>query len=226
VEHVRRIARHLAARDIRLPGGGLLTVENFQVLGRILGVSTGSDTLHYLIEEAFLGGELSDVFLRDVESVLTFTTGPLYAVLHEACYAQGFATKWSAARVRSEFPAFDPAAALDGDDPLMFTGEMIYPWMTEADPVLAPLREAADLLADRDTWPLLYDPIRLGANDVPVAAAVYYSDMYVDRDDSMRTAAAIRGLRPWVTSEYEHDGLRVSRGAVLDRLIAMAHGNV
>jgi hypothetical protein len=107
----------------------------------------------------------------------------------------------------------------------MFTGEMMYPWMIEADPVLAPLREAADLLADRDTWPLLYDPIRLGANGVPVAAAVYYADMYVDRDDSMRTAAAIRGLRPWVTSEYEHDGLRVSHGTVLDRLIAMAHGN-
>ena len=39
VERVRWIARHLAARDIRLPGGGLLTVENFQVLGRILGMS-------------------------------------------------------------------------------------------------------------------------------------------------------------------------------------------
>ena len=226
VERARRIARHLAARDIRLPGGGQLTVENFQVLGRVLGMSTGSHTLHYLIEEAFLGDELSDVFLRDAESALTFTTGPLYAVLHEACYAQGFATKWSAARVRSEFPAFDPAAALSGDAPLMFTGEMMYPWMIEADPVLAPLREAADLLADRDTWPLLYDPIRLGANDVPVAAAVYYADMYIDRDDSMRAAAAIRGLRPWVTSEYEHDGLRVSHGTVLDRLIAMAHGNV
>jgi hypothetical protein len=42
---------------------------------------------------------------------------------------------------------------------------------------------------------------------------------------SLQTAAAIRGLRPWVTNEYEHDGLRVSNGAVLDRLIAMAHGD-
>jgi hypothetical protein len=42
----------------------------------------------------------------------------------------------------------------------------------------------------------------------------------------MRTAAAIRGLRTWVTSEYEHDGLRVSNGRVLDRLIAMNRGDV
>ena len=226
VERARRIARHLSTRDVRLPGGGLLTVQNFQVLGRMLGISTGSHTLHYLLEDAFVGGELSDVFLRGAESQLTFTSGPLYAVLHEACYAQGLATKWSAQRVRSEFPAFDPAAALDGGAPLLFTGEMIYPWMIDADPVLQPLRGAADLLADRDTWAMLYDPVRLGGNAVPVAAAVYFGDMYVDRDDALRTAVAIRGLRPWVTNEYEHDGIRARRGAVLDRLIGMVRGDV
>ena len=63
-----------------------------------------------------------------------------------------------------------------------------------------------------------------GANTVPVAAAIYFNDMYVDRDDSLRTAVAIEGLRPWVTSEYEHDGVRVSEGRVLDRLIALARG--
>jgi hypothetical protein len=50
--------------------------------------------------------------------------------------------------------------------------------------------------------------------------------MYVNREFSMRTAGAIRGLRAWVTSEYEHDGLRVSSGAVLDRLIAMGRGQI
>ena len=88
------------------------------------------------------------------------------------------------------------------------------------------LREAADILAERDDWPPLYDPARLAGNDVPVAAAVYYNDMYVDREFSMRTASAIRGLRTWVTSEYEHDGLRVSGGAVLGRLIGMSRGQI
>jgi pimeloyl-ACP methyl ester carboxylesterase len=222
--HARRIARHLATGDVRLPAGMPLTVENFQALGRMLGMSTGSHQLHYLLENAFTAGELNDEFRYETEHHLTFASGPLYAVLHEACYAQGSATGWSAQRVRAEFPAFDPAVAVEGDDPLSFTGEMIYPWMVAGDPVLQPLREAADLLAERDGWPPLYDPRRLGANEVPAAAAVYFNDMYVDRDDSLRTAVAINGLRPWVTSEYEHDGVRVSEGKVLDRLIGMVRG--
>ena len=48
--------------------------------------------------------------------------------------------------------------------------------------------------------------------------------MYVPRELSMPTAETIRGLRTWVTNEYEHDGIRVSNGKVLDRLIALARG--
>ena len=101
---------------------------------------------------------------------------------------------------------------------------MIYPWMCDLDPALAPLREAADLLAERDGWPPLYDPARLAANEVPAAAAVYHDDLYVPAPLSLRTAAAIRGLRAWVTNEWEHEGLRVSGGKVLARLIAMNSG--
>ncbi|MGH3544517.1 MAG: alpha/beta hydrolase, partial [Mycobacteriales bacterium] len=93
----------------------------------------------------------------------------------------------------------------------------IYPWMFDTDPVLTPLRDVAQRLAERTTWPRLYDADQLAANEVPVAAVVYYDDMYVDTDLSMRTAAAIAGLQPWVTNEYQHDGLHVSDGAVLDR---------
>jgi pimeloyl-ACP methyl ester carboxylesterase len=225
VERARVVVRYLASHDVRLPGGAPLTVEAFQALGRMLGMSTGSHELHYLLEDPFDGdGGLSDAFLHEVQSRLSFADAPLYAVLHEACYAQGSATGWAAQRVRSEFPAFDPQAAIEGTAPLLFTGEMVYPWMIDSDPVLRSLREAADILASRGDWPSLYDPARLAANEVPASAAVYYDDMYVVRDFSMRTAAAIRGLRPWVTNEYEHDGLRV--GTVLDRLIAMNRGDV
>jgi hypothetical protein len=48
--------------------------------------------------------------------------------------------------------------------------------------------------------------------------------MYVPQQYSVQTAARIGGVRRWVTSEYEHDGLRLSRGAVLDRLIGMVRG--
>jgi pimeloyl-ACP methyl ester carboxylesterase len=228
VEQARLVAQQLSGRDVRLPDGGLLSVPAFQSLGSLLGQSTGSHTLHYLLEDPFAGDELSDAFLYAVQARLSFAGAPLYALLHEACYAQGSATRWAAQRIRAEFPEFDAGQGLDEEDgsaPLLFTGEMIYPWMIDADPVLRPLREAADLLAERDDWPPLYDPSRLAANDVPVAAAVYYDDMYVDRELSMATAHSIRGLRPWVTNEYEHDGLRVSSGAVLGRLIDMSRGN-
>ncbi len=228
-EQARRVARYLSDHQVRLPDGGLLSVQAFQSIGSLLGQSTGSHELHYLLEDPFAGEDLSDAFLYAMQARLSFAGAPLYALLHEACYAQGCATRWAAQRIRAEFPEFDAGPAGDEDDgsaPLLFTGEMIYPWMIDADPVLRPLREAADLLAVRDDWPPLYDPSRLAATDVPVAAAVYYDDMYVDREFSMSTAQAIRGLRPWVTNEYEHDGLRVSSGAVLDRLIRMNLGEI
>ena len=224
VDQARRVARHLRDNEVVLPGGAPLTVEAFQSLGRMLDSSTGGDDLHYLIEDPFAGDVLSDAFLHAVQQQLSFAGGPLYAVLHEPSYAQGCATRWSAQRIRAEFGEFDPAAALDGGGPLLFTGEMIYPWMFDADPVLRPLRGAADALAERENWPMLYDAARLAANDVPVAAAVYFNDMYVPAEFSVPTARAIRGLKAWVTSEYDHSGLRVSDGAVLDRLIAMARG--
>ncbi|HEX9031139.1 MAG TPA: alpha/beta fold hydrolase [Streptosporangiaceae bacterium] len=224
VELARRIARHLAASEVVLPSGAPLTVPMFQSLGFGLGMAPGSHQLHYLLDDAFHGDELGDDFLYRAQAMLTFAPGPLYAVLHEACYAQEFATRWSAQRVLGEFPAFDPGAALDGDGPLLFTGEMIYPWMFRADPVLRPLAQAAEILAEHEAWPRLYDPARLSACEVPAAAAVYYDDMYVPQQFSVDTSARIRGLRRWVTSEYQHDGLRVSGGTVLDRLIGMVRG--
>ncbi len=225
LDQARRVARHLRDHQVVLPSGVAFTVEAFQSLGQLLGSSTGGDELHYLIESPFAGGELSDAFLHAVQPHLSYAANPLYAVLHEACYAQRAATRWAAQRIRAEFGEFDPAAALDGDGPLLFTGEMIYRWMFETDPALRPLRGAADVLAEREDWPALYDPARLAANDVPAAAAVYFNDMYVPAEFSVPTAQAVRGLRAWVTSEYEHNGLRASNGAVLDRLIALARGN-
>jgi pimeloyl-ACP methyl ester carboxylesterase len=223
-DRARAVARHLASHEVIMPGGARLTVPAFQSLGRMLGAAGGSDTLHYLLEDAFAGNVISDAFLARAAAELSFAEAPLYALVHEACYAQGAATRWAADRIMAEFGEFDPAAAVDGDITLLFTGEMIYPWMFETDPVLRPLRDAAEELAARESWPRLYDPARLAASDVPAAAAVYFDDMYVPRHLSLPTAAAIRGLRPWVTNEYQHDGLRLSNGGVLDRLIALARG--
>jgi pimeloyl-ACP methyl ester carboxylesterase len=234
VEAVREIVRHLHTTEVTLPDGGRLTPEAFQSLGRMLGTANGSHTLHYLIEDAFVPGlpeqVVSDSFRYEVQGHLSAAGGPLYMVLHEAVYGQRSVapdgTGWAAERVRREFPRFDAAHGTAGHGPVLFTGETIHPWMFVTDPALAPLRETAELLAHREQWPDLYDPAQLARNEVPVAAAIYHDDMYVDTADSLATAGSVRNLRTWVTDEYEHDGLRVSGGRVLDRLVRLVRGEL
>jgi pimeloyl-ACP methyl ester carboxylesterase len=218
------ILAHLAKKKVKLPDGSLLSPRHFQQLGMPFGMSDGFEQVHYLLEEAFVSGprglELSDAFLADVLQMVSFADRPIYAILQEACYTQGAASRWSAERIRAEYPEFEPSP----EHAPLFTGEMIYPLMFEEDRGLQPLREAAEILANYEEWPALYDLERLRANTVPIAAAVYYDDMYVERALSEETAATIAGCRTWVTSEYEHNALRAFGDVVLGRLIAMLHG--
>jgi hypothetical protein len=48
--------------------------------------------------------------------------------------------------------------------------------------------------------------------------------MFVPRAPSEATAERVGGLRTWLTSEYEHDGLRVDGGRVLSRLLDLTRG--
>jgi len=111
------------------------------------------------------------------------------------------------------------------DDVMLLTGEHVFPWTCEDASGLAPLGEAADLLAEHE-WPRLYDESSLASVDVPCAAAVYAEDLYVDRELSLQTARLVPTMRAWVTNEYEHNGLRADGGRILDRLIGMARGTV
>ncbi|NBE55692.1 alpha/beta fold hydrolase, partial [Streptomyces boluensis] len=216
-ERARRIAAHLVEHGpATLDGGYLLTVEAFQSLGILLGAGDGTHHLHHLLENAFVraphapgGAQLSDAFRESARGALSYAGHPLYALLHESIYAQDARpTDWSAQRVRAEYPQFDAERALAAGGPPLFTGEGAYPWHFTSDPALAPLRETADHLAARTTWTPLYDAARLSRNEVPAAAAVYHDDMYVDAGHSLATARVVRGLRTWVTDEFEHDGVR------------------
>ncbi|NUM45527.1 MAG: alpha/beta fold hydrolase [Anaerolineales bacterium] len=222
----QEIVRRLLEEPVALPVGGWLSPQRVQQLGMGFGASYGFETVHYLLEGAFVEGinglEFNFVFLRGVENVHPFDTNPIYAILHEAIYCQGEASRWAAERVRAEFPAFELAA----DRPVMFTGEMIYPSMFDDFAYLRPLKEAAHILAEDADWPRLYDVSALQANTVPCAAAIYYNDMYVERTFSEETARTIRGIKTWVTSEYEHNGLRADGEKVLGRLIDMARGEI
>ncbi|MBF4995101.1 alpha/beta fold hydrolase [Arthrobacter gandavensis] len=219
-EVATRIARHLESVPEHLPDGSWLTAGRFQMAGSFLGGNTRMDGLHYLLEEAFIptadGQRLSDTFLAGMWHVAERSTNPLYALMHESIYAQGQATDWAAWRVLQSRPQFRPDAARP-----LFTGEMVYPWYFEEDPALRPLRQAADLLALKSDWPDLYDCRQLAANEVPVAAAVYTDDIYVDRDLSMKTAEAVRGLQVWESDEFHHDGIADDGEGIFNRLLGM-----
>jgi pimeloyl-ACP methyl ester carboxylesterase len=75
-----------------------------------------------------------------------------------------------------------------------------------------------------EAWPFLYEPAALAANEVPCAAAIYTEDMYVERAFSEETAARIHGIRTWVTSEYDHNGLRADGVRVLGHLFDLVRG--
>jgi pimeloyl-ACP methyl ester carboxylesterase len=214
----------LTEADVELAGGDPLTVARLQCLGIAFGMSDGFERVHYAIEEAFFEHPdrpaFTDRFLAAVQAGTAFASNPLYAAMHEAIYCQAQASRWAAHRVRAEFPEFAPDAA-----ELLFTGEMIYPWMFETHSALRPLGPAAELLAKRDDWPPLYDADALAACDVPAAAVIYHDDMYVDRVGSLETADAVRSLRAWVTNEYEHDGAAQDE-RLFARLVDMVRGEV
>jgi pimeloyl-ACP methyl ester carboxylesterase len=209
-ERVRALHERLERDDVRLPSGDRLTARRLRQLGNLLGMSTGAEDLHYILELPVD----APAFGHDVDAALGFARNPLYAALQEACWADGGSTRWAAERL---------LPAEYADDPELFVGEHVYPWMFQEYGALAPLREAADILAAHE-WPRLYDADRLAANEVPVAAAIYAEDMYVERALSEETAAHVRGLRTWLTDEYEHNALRADGGRVLGRLIDLVRG--
>ncbi|WP_203840772.1 alpha/beta fold hydrolase [Winogradskya humida] len=216
---IRRLSDRLTAEDVRLPDGDRLTARRLRLLGSAFGMSNGFSNVHWLIESAGLGAEIPDAFRYAVTSETGFVDRPLYA-LQEYCYgAPGSATGWAAEEAIALYPEFAEKA-----DPLYFTGEMMFPWMFEEIKALRPFAGAAEILARAQDWPALYDPARLASNEVPVRAAVYHDDMYVDAGLSLETAAAVGNVRTWVTNEFEHDGLRADGERVLGRLMDMATG--
>jgi pimeloyl-ACP methyl ester carboxylesterase len=210
-ERVLSLLDRVRREPLKLPSGDRLHPARVRQLGQMLGMSNGCERLHYLLE---LDPD-SPAFLYDAEEATTFGRGPLYAVLQEACWADGGQTAWSAQRVLAEHADWPEE---------FFTGEHVLPWVFE-EPSMEPYAEAAELLAMRQ-WPALYDRERLERNEVPGAALIYAEDPYVERVFSEQTVRTVPGLRAWLTSEYDHDGVRKDGERVLGRLLDLARGSV
>ncbi|KAK4105485.1 alpha/beta-hydrolase [Parathielavia hyrcaniae] len=230
VSTVRCLAEYIHASPgsaIPLPGGGQLTVQLFLTLGIAFGAHGGLDLVHSLVLRLATDldqvGHFTPASLAAFESRIPFDAHPIYAILHEAIYntkrTGAPASNWAAHRVGKTLPPFawlaDPVAVLGGNpaskEPLYFSGEMIYPFHFDgaAGPELARMRDAAELLAATEAWDEdLYDEEQLARNEVPVYAASYVDDLFVDFELARETARLVRGIKVHETNGWYHDAVR------------------
>jgi pimeloyl-ACP methyl ester carboxylesterase len=206
---VADISRQLDEEDVRLPSGDRLTSRRFRQIGMWLGDSAGFELIHHVLELPVS----SPAFLADVDLPVRWARNPIYATLHESSYADGGPTRWSAS-------CLAPDAYQAGE---LLSAEHVFPWMWEDYGALRLQAGAAELLANHD-WPRLYDQGQLAQNEVPVAATIYVDDVYVERAFAEETAAQVRGLKPWITNEYAHNGLRADGERVVGRLLDLIRG--
>ena len=206
-----RSSRAWTPRTCGCPSGDRLTARRLRTLGNKLGMSDGPEALHYVLELPFG----SPAFLHDVADALGVARNPIYALLHEACWADGGVTNWSAERTR-------PATSTSS--PECFTGEHILPWMFEDYGALAPrarrrarARRARVAAAVRPGRAARATRSRSRPRSTPRTSTS-------SARSPRRPRRAMPNLRAWVTSEYDHNGLRVDGERILARLIDLVRG--
>lgn len=158
--------------------------------------------------------------LAEFGTMLPFDTLPLYALIHELCYLRGPASQWSADRVMRKFPEFMNASS-NSNEPILFTGEMIFRDMFDDYDELSHLKETADILAESDDWPDLYDEEQLARNEVPVYSSTYIDDMYVHFDLSRETASKIKNCKHFITNVMYHNALGAKTEDLMKHLFAL-----
>lgn len=232
IQVLRQLAAYIEGHGgIPLPAGGSLTVPRLLTSGIAFGGHGGFDSVHGLLLHLKTSldqlGFFTRAALQAVETFTTFDANIIYAILHEAIYCDGpgQASNWSAYRVGR---ALEPFSWLNPgrdcskpDQPLYFSGEMIFPLHFETYPELIPLREVAEKLAATADWPRLYDEQQLRNNSVPVYAMSYVEDMYVDYDFARHTAKLVRGTKVAETNIMYHSALRAKSEEVLQTLFSL-----
>lgn len=238
VAHVKQILKYLAENDVLLPSGGRLSVERFQQLGLNFGGHGGTDSVHQLVfklaYDLRLLGKPSYQVLTAIEGSLSFDTNVIYALFQEAIYMDGnnktlTCSDWSAGRLRyrpenANFVYKD--SVLETDDPVYFTGEMVYQSMYDDYAELRPLKDLAYALHSHTDWSPLYDTEKLASiswEQVPIVSATYVYDQYVDFEITNKVKKAVfkdnGNLKQYITSEFFHNGVRAGADKVLGSLL-------
>ena len=229
IHRVKDIVRYIQNENVKLPSGGRLSVLRLRQLGMYFGFHGSMDSVHEMITRFTSDLNQFGFFTRPTltafDAMFPFDTAPLYALLHEPLYAQGIAPGWAADRTMSLFPEFT-RVLVDGAEPILFTGEMIFRDMFKDFDELQCLLDTADQLANTQDWPELYDEIQLARNEVPVYAATYVEDMYVDFDFARDTASKIKGCKTFITNILYHDALVNKTDELMKQLFALRNDTI
>jgi pimeloyl-ACP methyl ester carboxylesterase len=234
VQHILRFLQRFGDTTVQdMTQEGFLTARRFLQLGLQFGFHGGLDTIHELVLRATndltLFGHITRPTVARITGALPFEDAIIYAVLHEPLYCQGTASNWSAHRIRESMgPEFQIAkdGGVGTEKPVYFTGEMIFPWMFEDYGELKRIAIQAEKVQQFDDWPAVYDVQQLQKNEVPVYAAVYIDDMYVDFNYSMEAASAIRGCKTYVTNAMYHDAVRSRMDEVTKALFTLRDDSI
>ncbi|KAG0651168.1 Proline iminopeptidase [Hyphodiscus hymeniophilus] len=232
VEIIHNLALHIKSKGgLPLPSGGVLTVRGLLTLGRNFGFEGGLDLVHDLILRATSDLRQFQLITRPtlsaLESSLSFDDTVLYAVLHEPIYNEGVASNWAADRVGRTLREFQwlsgspQSPSTVREMPLYFSGEMIYPFLFDLFPELEKLKNVADILAKYSGWPELYDEWQLARNEVPLYAATFVNDMYVDFGLAQETAKLVKNCKQYITNSMYHDAIRSQTDEVMKKLFAL-----
>ncbi|KAK3669411.1 hypothetical protein LTR78_010716 [Recurvomyces mirabilis] len=212
---------------IKLPSEGTLTRRRFRQLGIVLGFHGGVDMLHEIVLKASMNieafGHLTRPTLSAIDGGSSFDDNILYALIHEPLYCAGNAPKWSAHRMMDEYKdlfTLDKPAN-DDNQPIFFTGEMVFPHMFEDYAELRKVAPVAEMVANDSSWPPLFDEEQLAKNEVPVYCASYTEDMYVDFDLGMETAKKVKGCKTYITNVMFHDAMRSKMDEVIKAVFAL-----
>ena len=225
IKLVKHIMTFLKQQKTVVSDGGACTPRRFRQLGIAFGAHGGLDSVHEIVLrasydlEAF--GELTRGTLSAIEQGTSFDNHLIYSILHEPIYCEGTAAAWSAHRVQAEYDAFDLDNPKTEDQRIYFYGELIFPWMFEDYAELRQVQKVAEIVAADSQWPALFDEDQLAKNEVPVFAAAYLEDMYVDWKLSMATAKKIKGCKVFATNVMFHDAIRSKMDEVVKQAFAL-----
>lgn len=208
----------LLKQPAQISSGEALTLARFLDLGWYLGQENGFDMLYQLIDEAFTDASQRSLSWRFIQNVLQMTSfwelNPIYSLLHEAIYCQGYSSAWAAARVKDSLAAF----ALDNTVPY-FSGEIPSPHLWQDYSGLYAWRDVATALAQKTDWPQLYDLDALAKNTVPIEALLMTDDFYVNHDLAIDASACIGNIHLWHHKTWQHDALKKHGKHVIRTLV-------